>query len=514
MLRMSARPVCHVLAVLMLLVPVRAFLMPRPFLPNEEGTALGIHGIHAMNFARYGPFVSRFAGVLNTGQVDRENWVVYAHHPPLAPLLVSIAYRSFGVSEWSTRLVPSLFSIAATLLLYVIAYRRFGPDVALLAALFYAFCPMTLVFGGMPDYINAQLAFFMLLAVETYLKWQQTGRATWFLGFALSFVLGALTDWPMFFIVPVICGHYWMRTRHGFVRTLGLGAAGGAVFGALVLWANWSGLDTSMIHLIASRSIGGTADDQFFSVLGNLGHWAWAILLHNLGAMHTWPVVILAFIYGTLTVSRLLRRDWAALRGQDAAVLLLVLGLLHLTIGISGNTQVWWSAVVTAPLALAAALAVEILASWLRTRPRGALAIATIVLFLAFSAPTTYWESGSQWEHTRSAGYTPKELAGIIRAVSRPEEGVLTSDRMWDATLWFYADRQLRPLVDTVAKLESSLAPGPYWLAYGYVQPGGPAPRWFVMPPPHRQRLGPLANELEARFPRRDIDGYAVYQLF
>ena len=41
----------------------------------------------------------------------------------------------------------------------------------------------------------------------------------------------------------------------------------------------------------------------------------------------------------------------------------------------------------------------------------------------------------------------------------------------------------------------------------------GPRPRSFVMPPEQREALKSLAAELSARFPRRDVGGYAVYEL-
>ena len=37
----------------------------------------------ARNDVRYGVFASRGAGILNSGFVERGNWVIYSHHPPL-----------------------------------------------------------------------------------------------------------------------------------------------------------------------------------------------------------------------------------------------------------------------------------------------------------------------------------------------------------------------------------------------------------------------------------------------
>jgi dolichyl-phosphate-mannose-protein mannosyltransferase len=177
--------------ILALALLIRLVLLDRPFLPNNEGTATGFAIIHAMNFARYGPWQSRFAGVLNTGVVPKDEWTYYAHHPPLVPLVIAAVYEVAGVSPWSSRLIPAFLSVATTLLLYGTALRRYGQLVAFAAALFYLGAPITIVFGGMPDYINAQLAFFMVATIETYMRWRETGRWSWL---ALSTLLFIAAD--------------------------------------------------------------------------------------------------------------------------------------------------------------------------------------------------------------------------------------------------------------------------------------------------------------------------------
>src|SRR5438093_4278416 len=161
------------LALMLIAISVHTFHIGRPFLPNNEATATAIPVMHAVNFARYGPSASRFAGILNTGQVEPTNWVVYAHHPPLVPLLIAGSYKIFGVSEWSTRLFPVLFTLASTVLIYLLAHR-FGETVAFLTGFFYSCAPITVAFGGMPDYVNGQVVFFILASVATYLRWYET----------------------------------------------------------------------------------------------------------------------------------------------------------------------------------------------------------------------------------------------------------------------------------------------------------------------------------------------------
>jgi Dolichyl-phosphate-mannose-protein mannosyltransferase len=489
--------------VLMLLAgSIRAVMINRPFLPNDEGTAAGIPVIHAINFARYGPLASRFGGVLNTGYVDQSNWFIYAHHPPLVPLLIAALYKLFGVAEWSTRAVPAFFSLATTALLYAIARRRFNRSVAFLAGLFYACAPMTIALGAMPDYINGQVAFFMLAIVETYLRWRETGRPSWFAVTVILFLLGTLSDWVAFYLAPIFAGHYWLRTssRYALAGAMALLASACAVFVVLVLWADWAGADVSIFHQFAVRSFGRITFQE----------WVEFVILQHMASLHTWPVFILAVTYAGVAVIR-----WSSRRavspGHDIVILLMLIVVVHLGVAIQGNSHSWWLTIVTAPLALAAAVEFEaILRAFIRERWRKWALTTMAVFFLSCSAPAAYRKITEQWP----LAYTPRELGLVIRSISRPDEGVLTSAPAWaEPTLRFYADRQLRTDVDSVSALHSSLSAGWYGLAYDYYQLDGPRPRWFVMPPEQRETLKSLAAELSTRFPHRDVSGYAVYRL-
>ena len=492
--------------VLMLLAgSIRAIMITRPFLPNDEGTAAGIPVMHAVNFARYGPLASRLAGVLNSGYVDQSNWFIYAHHPPLVPLFIASLYKLFGVAEWSTRAVPALFSLATTALLFAIARRRFNQSVAVLAGLFYACAPMTIALGAMPDYINAQVSFFMLATVETYLRWRETRRPLWFAVTVILFLLGALSDWVAFYLGPILAGHYWLRTssRYAFAGALALLASAGAVFIMLVLWADWAGSDVSIFRQFANRSFASTITFQ---------EWFGFVILQHLASLHTWPVLILAVAYASIAVLRVCSCRRPVSSGHEIVTLLMLIVVVHLGVAIRGNAQSWWLTIATAPLALAAAVGCEtFLRTLVRDRWRKWGLTTMAVFFLICSAPAAYWKVTEQWF---LGNYTSKELGLVIRSISRPDEGVLTSAPAWaDPTLRFYADRQLRTNVDSVTALSSSLSERWYGLPFDYYQLDGPRPRWFVMPPEQREALKSLAAELSARFPRRDVGGYAVYDL-
>ena len=186
---------------------VRLAVIGHPFTANNESTACAPLLSVARNYVRYGPGAARLGGIMNSGRVLPENWSIYANHPPLVPLLIAAVQGVAGVSEWTARAVPVFFSVASTALLYLIVGRRFGARAGIVAGFLYAFCPLTLVFGGMPDYVGAPLVFFGLAATESYVRWTETGERRWVVGLVVSFLLGALSDWPVFFLLPLFAVH-------------------------------------------------------------------------------------------------------------------------------------------------------------------------------------------------------------------------------------------------------------------------------------------------------------------
>jgi hypothetical protein len=475
-------------------------------MPNNEGTAAGIPLMHALNFLRYGPIASRFGGVINSGVVDMANWTFYAHHPPLVPLVTAGAFWLFGVSNWSARLGSAAFSVAATWLLYIIASRRFGRRVGCLAAVFYAFAPATIAFGGIPDYINSLVVFFILATVEAYLRWRDTGQRLWIVLAAGAFTCGVLSDWPAYYLVPVVGLHYWLTAERRLLPTLALMLPAVLIFVLQVLWMDWIEGSGAFLHQFSSRTSAGITWTM----------WAREVLIHHVARLHTWPIIILAGSYVALIARNVWHRRYAAVRRHESVGMLLLVAGLHLVIGRAGNVQPWWGVIATAPLALAAALTIEMLLLRQRqgARSRMAIAASAIAVFLCLALPTGWREATLEWAHIRAGGYEPADLGIVIRRVSEPEDGVLTSDYWLEPALWFYADRQIRPLVVDAQSLSYSLAAGAYSLPSGYEQRNGPRPRWFVVPPPHRTIFESLIRELDARFARRIVDGYAVYRLY
>jgi 4-amino-4-deoxy-L-arabinose transferase-like glycosyltransferase len=488
------------------LVLFRATIISRPFVANSESLAAGWVLSSARNFVRHGPVASRFAGVINSGEVPKAEWVIYSHHPPLTPLLGMAAMCFGGFSEWTGRLVPAMFSIATTVLLFFIVRARAGLRPAAVTAIFYALCPMTLALGDMAEYFNAPLVFCGIAAIESYVRWTETGRPVWLTVFAIAFVAGVLSDWPIFYLAPILCGHA-LTTRRASLRAIVAAATcSAALFATVAWWVLWSGGDVSVFDQLATRT----------SVKGmTVRGWILQVIIHHQVMLHTWPMLMLSFVYVAYRVVRS-RTGHAFDQGiATTAGLLLAWGVMNLVIGVDGNYRhAWWSMVLTPGLAVTAALGLELVirsSPLLSTRSVGIpLGVAALLLFVGSSARTARAFTLDQW--FEGDGYTLKSIGSVIHTVAASSEGVLTTVETDHPALWFYADRQLRPGITTGDALRQSLDAGPY-VVFGYMQPRGPAPSWFVMPASDRERLPQLAAALDASYPRREVAGAVVYRL-
>jgi hypothetical protein len=506
--RRSRRALIVFLCLFVPLVLVRATIINRPFLGNSEGLATGWVLSSARNFVRYGPSASRFGGVINSGEVPKAEWLIYSHHPPLTPLLGMAAMLIGGFTEWTGRLGPAIFSIGTTALLFFIVRRRAGLRPAAVTAIFYGFCPMTLALGDMAEYLNAPLVFCGIAAIESYVRWTESRRPAWLAVLAIAFVAGALSDWPIFYLTPLL-GIHALTTRSASLRTCAAAVAcSAAIFAAVAQWVLWSGGDVSVFHQLAVRT-----SVEGITVRG----WLSRVILHHQGMLQTWPVLILSSVYVAYRIVG--PRTGHSFDRQIArtAGLLLAWGVMNLLIGVDGNYRhEWWSMVLTPGLAVTAALGLELLAirsSRLLATPfvRIPLAAAALLFFVGSSARTARAFTVAEW--FKGDGYTLKSIGGVIRGVAAPSEGVLTTVNTNHPALWFYADRQLRLGITTPDALRQSLDSGPYMLFYRYIQAQGPAPTWFVMPAGDRERLPELSSTLDASYPRREVAGALVYHL-
>lgn len=146
------------------------------------------------------------------------------HHGLRYGVIIPVAgvYKIFGVSEWTTIVLPLLASTLSVVLVAAIARRLFDMRVAIIAALLYATFPMELRLATMllPEPIAEC---FLLLAVLAYLHAPQRGAGLWLASGAL---VGAayLAKEPALFVGGALVLHaaWERRWRSAMLVALGL----------------------------------------------------------------------------------------------------------------------------------------------------------------------------------------------------------------------------------------------------------------------------------------------------
>jgi 4-amino-4-deoxy-L-arabinose transferase-like glycosyltransferase len=179
-----------------------------PFTGHQDGNGIWISSA-ARNFTLYGADAVGFIPVLNPAQATPAEFSYYPNHPPFIVWSVTLSGEVFGQradggpTAFSARLVPAYVSLISFAALFVLARRLFGTRIALWSLGFYAFTPMLIYFGRMPNHEPPALLFLLLFSAvfvnwmrrPTRLRWGAllacAGLAMW-TAWASAFVLAAL----------------------------------------------------------------------------------------------------------------------------------------------------------------------------------------------------------------------------------------------------------------------------------------------------------------------------------
>lgn len=166
-----------------------------------------IFSIFARNYLHYGYNVVKLGPVLSFlgGQFQ-----YYLNHPPLLGILVSFSFASFGIHEWSARIIPIIFSTAALPLFFLIIKKIWNTKIAFWALFFFALMPASIFFGRMTCF-EPLILFFYCFIIFFYLKfYQSTNNRQFYLYLSLigiGFLLGSLIDFPIFYVSPIVITH-------------------------------------------------------------------------------------------------------------------------------------------------------------------------------------------------------------------------------------------------------------------------------------------------------------------
>lgn len=160
------------------------------------------YGNIARNYLRYGTLDLNFAQIENSGPLNTKR-EYFTHYPPLLPLLIALSYKIFGISEWSTRIVPLFATSGSVALIFLMGSKLWNLKTGILASLLALSLPMNIYFGKTPVH-EPLVVFFVLLSFLAYLYLLSSGKLIFKIWFIVALIAAHFTTWAGFFLLPAM----------------------------------------------------------------------------------------------------------------------------------------------------------------------------------------------------------------------------------------------------------------------------------------------------------------------
>lgn len=408
----------------------------------------------------------------------------YWNKPPLIHWLIAISYSLFGVSEWSTRIVPALLSAASVPLLYLIGREIFA---AKLPALFSALVYLTLLpiaRHGRVAMLDGAIACWFCLAVWCLLRGRRS--PLWLLGTGFALGLVCLTKGMMMGVLfggIILIFVAWDSRR--LLRSVYLW--GGLVLGIIPAIA-WYGLQ--YLHYgeeFLSTNLGTQTFSRIWEPVSSVSSPPWYYLLEIAKYSLPWLIFL---PYGIKIAIGHRNTSWAKLALVWNGVYLLAISLmvtklpwyvipiypgLSLLVGISlakawkhNRSFYFWrfsmslvamicwlggayySLIVVSSEAniasililLAVGFTLATLLLWLRSPYFIPVTIVSFYLALLLLFNSTYW----LWELNEA--FAVKPAAAMLEQYVPPRKNIYTNYPNFRPSLDFYSDRVVIPASD------------------------------------------------------------------
>jgi len=173
------------------------------------------------NYLELGLGATRGGGVILVDPLRPERPYFYGNHPATAPLLLLPLAIVFGDDEDTLRAGATLLWLPAVLALWRLARRWLAPPASGAAALLLATVPVNVEWGPSPHLELVVLPALLLaaLAFVRQLERPSLGRAA---ALGLAVVFAGLTDWPGFFVAPLLLvfAAAWPERRRALLLAL------------------------------------------------------------------------------------------------------------------------------------------------------------------------------------------------------------------------------------------------------------------------------------------------------
>ena len=503
--------ICHNkgLIVLILIITYATFLRAYDFdsvwLFNHHGFNGAFYSIIARNYVRYGWSNLKFAQILDAGPLDPDSSPYY-NHQPLLPILVSISFKLFGIHEWSATLVPIGFSVASIIVLYLLVRKIWNERVALFSCFFMTLMPMASYYGPNLSSEGNIMLFSVLLTIYFYTLYLKTPRARYLYLMILSFLFGALTDWPAFYAVPLLSLHYLLFSsntkKH---KSFFIFPIFGCFLFLLFLYYihTITGSFYSFFYLLFHRASSYASDSDLTQTFTMI-QWFNKISL-NMREHYTLPILILSSIWFVIFITKLIKKQNFA---HDLVVIILLLfGLIHIFLGRQGAwVHEYWSALLIPSLAISAALPLDKFYNFIFTPGRkyvlylrsGFYLLLLIFLFYCTTKLYSLYQSDK---------YNPYikywyNFGTTINKISEFNEAILTAEETRWPMVQFYSDRNLQGVITSLSLF--------YQI---YNTNNFQKYRYFFLPQVHEMKYGALYGFLVQAFNSKIKDGFFIFDL-
>ncbi|HVT89127.1 MAG TPA: glycosyltransferase family 39 protein [Tepidisphaeraceae bacterium] len=493
----------------------RLAMLDVPFGRDSEGCG-AFFGLLARNYFRYDWSITHGIPVMSMGQGQEPFY--YANHPPTTAFLIAIVDALAGYhgqydvlpGEWTVRLPTTIFTLACVIAIYLLLKRRAAPRAGLIAAAVFASIPLTLMFGGLADVISPQLVFFAIITVTAYESFHDCPGGRKLLILSAAFFGAAVTDWPAFFLLPVL-GIHFVLTRNsrqwswfvafGLISTVYfLGVYAYLTMGQPGWW--W------LVEQFSHRAIR-TSGDSFraYSFVQWLRHAVWELGI----ARHTLLISILGLLWLPIAAARRFSRP-----ADSAAGLLLIWGLLHVLIGRQGVYQhEWWWWPLTPGLVIAAALLIDDVFCWMQKR----IGFSAVAANIALSVGLACFAAWNTWTVLTPIGpgpfdYSLADLGKAVRDNTPPDQIAMIAESDQSLAFWYYADRGVRRQIWDLPTFQRRLDDTSVDLSFDAFRPWKAPVRVMIVPKNYLNHLvPPLLEYLNSHYFQRDSGHFVVYDL-
>ncbi|GEM_PF-4948178 len=192
----------------------------KPFIGQHDWNGV-VYGQQAKNFFRFGYFPLKFGATLATADIRPDERKYLTHYTPALPILISLSYRLFGVSEWSTRSVPVVASLASVFFVMLLGRELISFRAGIMAGVLMIVTPMFIYYGKNPVH-EVVLLPLALLSFYSYQRFRKTNKNKWWKILLLSSIAAMLIGWPGYYATGLIFIHGILFRREGKIRFLQL----------------------------------------------------------------------------------------------------------------------------------------------------------------------------------------------------------------------------------------------------------------------------------------------------